>query len=388
MHIWLNSQAMVVMSLGLYIHFPWCIQKCPYCDFNSHTLKDRLPEQAYIQRLIKEIAEIKELYSNKSPITSIFMGGGTPSLFSACGIDACLQAINQQWHIDQNAEITIEANPGSNPDFLGYKRYGVNRLSLGVQSFDDQQLKAIGRIHDSQCARDSYQKALDAGFERINIDLMFALPQQTLTQAMSDLTQAISLAPEHISWYQLTIEPNTYFYHYPPTCPPDTLSEEMYFQGKALLNAHGYQSYEVSAYTKGSQCRHNVNYWSFGDYIGIGAGAHSKWYDHGVVRRMSHKSPKHYLLSDNATHTLERIGPYDALAEYMLNRSRMPGQTTCDHIASTTGLGTDQVLTLLASPSLQPFIQISDKQIIFTDQAMLHNQSLMQEIYRLSEHAS
>ncbi len=373
------------MSVGLYIHFPWCIQKCPYCDFNSHALKGHLPQDDYIDRLIKECHEVEQIYGSTPQVSSIFLGGGTPSLFDARSIGRLLDYIAQHWHITADCEITIEANPGSSPDFSSYRSIGINRLSLGVQSFNDASLIKIGRIHDSATALECYHKATAAGFERINLDIMFALPDQSLEQAMKDLQTTIDCQPEHISWYQLTLEPNTYFYHHPPNCPPDDDSEKIYFTGKDLLRKNGYMAYEVSAYTRDKKCLHNVNYWSFGDYIGIGAGAHSKWRGSSLMRRQTIKSPKHYLLSQSATAQITHITPQEALCEYFLNRSRMPGTVEIADISSRTGLDIKTIRQFCQLPQLRDYLSIENQRISFKKHALNFNQTFMTHIYQLVE---
>lgn len=264
--------------LALYIHVPWCIQKCPYCDFNSHALKDAIPEQAYINRLLDDLrADLADVQGRA--LRSIFIGGGTPSLLSADGIARLLQGVQQLIPLAKDCEITLEANPGTFEieRFAGYVRAGVTRLSIGVQSLSAQQLKRLGRIHDPAQAQQAATQAAQLGLTSFNLDLMHGLPEQTLAAAMADLDGIIALEPPHISWYQLTIEPNTAFASRPPQLPDDDILWDIQQQGHAKLIAAGYQHYEVSAYAKaGHQSMHNRNYWEFGDYLGIGCGAHSK----------------------------------------------------------------------------------------------------------------
>ena len=266
------------IPLSLYIHIPWCVRKCPYCDFNSHAVREEIAEVAYIDALLADLEQALPLIWGRS-IRSIFIGGGTPSLFSAQSIERLLTGIRSRLTVAPQAEITLEANPGTfeQARFAGFLAAGVNRLSLGVQSLNDDALAALGRIHSSEQARQAFQCARDVGFRRINVDLMFALPKQQQAQALDDLQQVIALQPEHISWYQLTLEPNTAFYHQPPPLPADDACADMQLVGQALLARAGFAQYEVSAYSRANeQSQHNMNYWLFGDYLGIGAGAHSK----------------------------------------------------------------------------------------------------------------
>ncbi len=270
------------IPLSLYLHFPWCVQKCPYCDFNSHALRGAtpaLPEDAYVEALIRDLDYALREAPETRALASIFMGGGTPSLFSGRAIGRVLDAVQQRLAFAADIEITLEANPGTADaaHFAGYVAAGVNRLSIGVQSLDDAQLKRLGRIHGRAEAIRAYELARAAGFSNVNLDLMFALPQQSLADALRDLRGALALAPEHLSYYQLTLEPNTEFAARPPPLPDDELAWDMQAEGQALLADHGYRQYEVSAYGQPDRAaRHNLNYWSFGDYMGIGAGAHGK----------------------------------------------------------------------------------------------------------------
>ena len=313
-------------SISLYIHFPWCIQKCPYCDFNSHEEKKTRPESAYIDRLILELEQKKHHLANRE-ITTIFIGGGTPSLISGTAINRLLSSITKRFPCSNNVEITLEANPGTvEIQFLkDYYEAGVNRLSFGVQSFCDKQLSKLGRIHSAQEAKSAFKLARQLGFDNINIDVMFALPKQSTREALNDLEQAIALSPEHISWYQLTIEPNTAFAHLPPTLPNDDSVVEMQTQGQALLRSHDYHQYEISAYARNQKhCRHNENYWEFGDYLGIGAGAHSKiTQSQFITRYWNHKHPKQYLKQENATTGQQHIKDEHIVFEYFMNRMRL-----------------------------------------------------------------
>ncbi len=288
---------MADIPLALYAHFPWCVKKCPYCDFNSHALRNPadISEQAYVDALLRDL-DFELPDAEARPLTSIFFGGGTPSLFSAAAIGRLLEQAAKRIAFAPDIEITLEANPGTADaaNFRGYRAAGVNRLSIGVQSFDAGQLKALGRIHGPDEARHAFALAREAGFDNLNLDLMYALPRQTLPQARADLEAAFALAPEHLSYYQLTLEPNTEFHARPPPLPDHDQAWEMQEQGQALLAAQGYAQYEVSAYARaGRRCRHNLNYWEFGDYLGIGAGAHGKRTRGGDIRRRArHKHPR------------------------------------------------------------------------------------------------
>ena len=317
--------------LALYIHFPWCVQKCPYCDFNSHAVKNGIPEMEYINALISDLDQELPLIWGRS-ITSIFMGGGTPSLFSAEAIDKLFSELRCRLAFAPNIEITLEANPGTveQARFKEYRAIGINRLSIGVQSFADNKLIQLGRIHNSKEAIIAAETAHASGFDNFNLDLMFGLPEQTTQQAIKDIQQAVSLAPTHISWYQLTIEPNTLFHHQPPPLPNDDQLWHIYEQGQAKLDNAGYTQYEISAYAKKNmQCSHNLNYWQFGDYIGIGAGAHGKISnaaDKTIVRRHKLKQPDSYI-SQAATQTPlageQTLQTDDVILEFMMNALRL-----------------------------------------------------------------
>ena len=286
--------------LSLYIHIPWCVKKCPYCDFNSHEAPAGFPEQDYVELLCRDF-DRDYAHCHDRPLQSIFIGGGTPSLFSAAAFEKILQHIRATAGLGTDVEITLEANPGTAEadKFADYFSAGINRLSIGVQSFDDTQLEKLGRIHSSDECRRAIEFARDAGFENFNLDLMHGLPGQTVEDAIEDLQIALDFNPLHISWYQLTIEPNTVFYARPPTLPDEPVLSELEDVGLALLADGGYQRYEVSAFSK-ENCHslHNLNYWEFGDYIGIGAGAHGKISlpeSNSIVRTQKHRQPNHYL---------------------------------------------------------------------------------------------
>lgn len=339
--------------LSLYIHIPWCVQKCPYCDFNSHAQKGIIPEAEYIEHLLADLSQdltaYREAISNRK-IHSIFIGGGTPSLFSAEGIEHLLLKIQQQIPFEEGLEITLEANPGTaeTERFIGYAKAGVNRISMGIQSFEPEKLLKLGRIHDSQEAKQAVkfaQNAANFGLKSFNIDLMHGLPNQSVKQALEDLKQGIALNPPHLSWYQLTIEPNTMFYYRQPILPDDDELWDIFEQGHQLLTEAGYEQYETSAYAKkGYQCRHNLNYWRFGDYLAIGCGAHGKIsYPTGEIYRFSKtKHPKGYMRGEYR-YSQEQIAPEDRPFEFFMNRFRLLEAVPKAEFEQYTGLSADLV---------------------------------------------
>jgi putative oxygen-independent coproporphyrinogen III oxidase len=321
-----NFQALPPLSL--YIHIPWCVRKCPYCDFNSHEARGDVPEAAYVDALIRDLEVSLPLVWGRK-VYSVFIGGGTPSLFSAQTLERILGAVRMLLPLDVNAEITLEANPGTveADKFRGFRDAGVNRLSLGIQSFNETHLQALGRIHNAAEARRAVDIA-QSHFDNINLDLMYALPQQTLAQAEQDLRIALEYAPQHLSCYHLTLEPNTLFHRYPPSLPDDDASSEMQESIETLLAGHGYQHYETSAFAQPKkQSRHNLNYWQFGDYLGIGAGAHSKISSHDtVLRQARYKQPQAYLeqVAQGApVQTEGKLTRDDLCFEFMMNALRL-----------------------------------------------------------------
>ncbi len=315
--------------LSLYIHLPWCVRKCPYCDFNSHAVREELPEDAYIDALVRDLEhDLPRVWGRH--VHTIFLGGGTPSLFSPTAIDRLLSAVRARLFVVPDAEVTLEANPGTVEleRFRGYREAGVNRLSIGIQSFDADKLQTLGRIHGRDEALRAATAARDAGFDNFNLDLMFGLPQQTLTQALADVDAAIALVPAHLSLYQLTIEPNTLFHHRPPALPDDDATFAMQEALQARLSAAGYDQYEVSAYAQpGRQCAHNRNYWRFGDYLGIGAGAHAKITDAtGISRLWKAKQPKEYMSTAGTPASIggeRRLTRAEVGLEFMMNALRL-----------------------------------------------------------------
>lgn len=322
--------------LSLYIHIPWCVRKCPYCDFNSHEAKPALsmskggglPEQAYVDALLRDLESALPLVWGRK-VYSIFIGGGTPSLLSGAAMTRLLSEVRMRLPLVHEAEITLEANPGTveAEKFAAFRDAGVNRLSLGIQSFSDQHLQALGRIHSSAEAKQAIDIA-QQHFGNINLDLMYALPQQTLGQALQDVQTALSFAPQHLSCYHLTLEPNTLFAHQPPEVPDDDASSEMQQHIEQMLAAHGYEHYETSAFAlPGRRSRHNLNYWQFGDYLGIGAGAHSKLSFHDkVIRQARLKQPQAYMVSVEQgaqIQTEDALGKDDLAFEFMMNALRL-----------------------------------------------------------------
>ncbi len=330
--------------LSLYIHIPWCVKKCPYCDFNSHEAQAEIPEQDYVDVLCRDF-DRDYAHCDGRPIESLFIGGGTPSLFGARSFEKILSHIQTRATLSAECEITLEANPGTAEakKFADYFAAGINRLSIGIQSFDDRQLHKLGRIHSATESRHAIDFARKAGFENFNLDLMHGLPGQNVGDALLDLQAAIDLDPRHISWYQLTIEPNTVFYARPPSLPTESVLDSLEDAGLALLEDSGYLRYEVSAFSKeGCHSRHNLNYWEFGDYVGIGAGAHGKITlaeSRTIVRTQKHRQPNHYL--SNSIHAeLKRteIAPDDRPVEFLLNALRSRHGFSEAMFESRTGL--------------------------------------------------
>ena len=330
--------------LSLYVHLPWCVRKCPYCDFNSHAAHGEIPEQAYVDALLRDLEHELPQVEGRT-IQTIFLGGGTPSLFLPESIAHLLAGIRARVSLAPDAEITLEANPGTVDlgRFKGFRAAGINRLSIGIQSFDDEKLKALGRIHGRAEALRAAQAARAAGFDNLNLDLMFGLPGQTLEQALADVRAAIEQQPTHLSVYQLTIEPNTLFHAKPPMLPDDDAIWDMQQAILAELAAAGFKQYEVSAYARpGFECRHNLNYWQFGDYLGIGAGTHGKLtHDGAITRTWKLKRPEDYLDKAGTTMTIggtQTLTPDDAAFEFMLNALRLTGGFPAALFAERAGL--------------------------------------------------
>lgn len=347
------------IPLSLYVHLPWCVQKCPYCDFNSHARKGTMDEAAYHKALIADLEnELPEIWGR--PVISIFFGGGTPSLFSPNFYERLLSALRARLLLAPDLEVTLEANPGTieRGSFLGYRQAGINRISLGAQSFHAEQLKRLGRIHGPQAITESVAEIKAAGFTRFNLDVMHGLPKQTLEEAMRDLQIALTLEAPHLSWYQLTIEPNTVFAARPPALPSDDTLADIEEAGFALLAKAGYDRYEVSAFAKGSEqyCRHNINYWQFGDYLGIGAGAHGKITNMAtgcVKRRWKIRQPQSYLAAAEKRYLAgeKLLSAHELRFEFMLNAFRLMKGFSAQQYERYTGLAWAELLPILQAAS-------------------------------------
>ncbi|YCI29946.1 radical SAM family heme chaperone HemW [Erwinia sp. PK3-005] len=327
--------------LSLYIHIPWCVQKCPYCDFNSHALKGEVPHEEYVNHLLADLDRDLPLTSGRE-VATIFIGGGTPSLLSSAAMQQLLDGVRARLPLAAGAEITMEANPGTveADRFSAYQAAGVNRISIGVQSFDSLKLQRLGRIHGPEEAKRAAHLAAGLGLRSFNLDLMHGLPDQSLTEALDDLRQAIALNPPHLSWYQLTIEPNTLFASRPPVLPDDDALWDIFEQGHQLLTAAGYQQYETSAYAKpGYRCEHNLNYWRFGDYLGIGCGAHGKLTqpDGRIVRTVKTRHPRGFMAGEYLDKQYE-VADEDKPFEFFMNRFRLLEPAPRQDFTRYTGL--------------------------------------------------
>ena len=358
--------------LSLYVHYPWCVRKCPYCDFNSHAVRDEgIPEEAYVEALIADLeAALPQIWGRR--INTVFIGGGTPSLMSPAGLDRLLTAVRTLTMLAPAAEITLEANPGTveAARFKGFREAGVTRVSLGIQSFNDTHLKALGRIHDASEARAAVDHAL-THFESVNLDLMYALPGQSLADACADLEAAIGFGPAHLSCYHLTLEPNTPFHAAPPALPDDDLAADMQEMIEARLGEAGYRHYETSAFARpGRECRHNLNYWHFGDYLGIGAGAHGKLSSHtGIAREMRHKHPTAYLAGaarGDFVQDRRLVDVEDLPFEFMMNALRLTGGFALAQFGAQTGLPLAAVEERLIEARKAGFIEIVDERVVPT----------------------
>ncbi|MGW8248345.1 MAG: radical SAM family heme chaperone HemW [Acidiferrobacterales bacterium] len=348
--------------LSLYVHMPWCVRKCPYCDFNSHEAGSNLDEPAYLEALTRDLeSSLPGIWGRR--IESVFIGGGTPSLMSPETIKRLISTIRALLPVAPLTEITMEANPGTVDveRFTGFVDAGVNRLSIGIQSFSDEKLQALGRIHDRAAALKAFKAARNAGFENINLDLMFGLPNQTEQEAIDDLQTAIDLYPEHISLYQLTIEPNTLFHHQPPELPSDDAIWSMQQVLQSLLVDAGYKQYEVSAYAReGKQCRHNLNYWQFGDYLGIGAGAHGKIsMPERIVRTSKRRHPREYMETAGQAECDSRreLAPDDRSLEFMMNALRLTEGFQLAMFQERTGLAFSQIVPALETAEAKGLIE-------------------------------
>lgn len=350
--------------LSLYVHLPWCVRKCPYCDFNSHTAGDAAPKQRYINALLRDL-ERESVRAEGRTLESIFLGGGTPSLFSPDEIGRVLEAVGTRFSVASDVEVTLEANPGTVEcgSLAGYHNAGVTRLSVGAQSFNDVLLKALGRIHSSADILRAVRDAQDGGFENINIDLMHGLPGQTIEAAMADIDSAVDLNPAHISWYELTLEPNTVFFARPPANLPDgEMAAEIQDRGTALLAHHGYERYEISAFAKDDRrCRHNLNYWLFGDYLAVGAGAHGKLTTgNAVYRYQKPANPLQYMKTQEAGDTgaaPTALQQADLIFEFMLNALRLSAGFAEETFCQRTGLSTSDLMRATAGARARGLIE-------------------------------
>ncbi|MEI7342249.1 radical SAM family heme chaperone HemW [Pectobacterium brasiliense] len=367
--------------LSLYIHIPWCVQKCPYCDFNSHALKGDVPHQEYVDHLLADLDTDLPLASGRE-LHSIFIGGGTPSLLSAEAMQTLLDGVRARIPLTPDAEITMEANPGTveADRFSGYQRAGINRISIGVQSFDPQKLTRLGRIHGPDEAKRAAHLATGLGLRSFNLDLMHGLPDQSLDEALDDLRQAIALNPPHLSWYQLTIEPNTLFSSRPPTLPDDDALWDIYEQGHALLSAAGYQQYETSAYAKpGYQCQHNLNYWRFGDYLGIGCGAHGKltFSDGRILRTVKVRHPRGYMQGTYMDKQHD-VANDDRPFEFFMNRFRLLEAAPRADFTAYTGLEEHSIRPQLDQALAQGYLTETATHWQITEHGKLFLNSLLE----------
>ncbi|KAB2523397.1 MULTISPECIES: radical SAM family heme chaperone HemW [Pseudomonas] len=370
--------------LALYIHIPWCVRKCPYCDFNSHTASPVLPEQEYVDALLADLdQDLHAVYGRE--LTSIFFGGGTPSLFSAEALGRLLKGVEQRIPFAADIEITLEANPGTfeQEKFVAYRKLGINRLSIGIQSFQQEKLEALGRIHNGDEAVRAAGMARQAGFDNFNLDLMHGLPDQSLDDALSDLRQAIALKPTHISWYQLTLEPNTVFWNQPPVLPEDDTLWDIQEAGQALLAEHGYAQYEVSAYAQaGRPARHNLNYWSFGDFIGIGAGAHGKLShpDGRIVRTWKTRLPKDYLNPAKSFQAGEKSLSNDEMPfEFLMNALRLTAGVESRLYPERTGLSLETLAEGRRQAEQSGLLQVEPSRLAATERGQLFLNDLLQQ---------
>ncbi|MGR3984388.1 MAG: radical SAM family heme chaperone HemW [Gammaproteobacteria bacterium] len=369
--------------LALYAHFPWCVKKCPYCDFNSHAQRGDIDQNGYVDALLRDLGRdlapggIADAARGRK-LHSIFLGGGTPSLFGGDAMARLLRGLRAQLDWDAGIEITLEANPGAleHDDFRAYRAAGINRISLGVQSFQDARLREIGRIHSGADARRAIRAALDAGFDNVNLDLMFALPRQLAREALRDLDAAIDFAPRHLSLYQLTLEPQTWFHRHPPPLPGEAQAMTMQRELHARAAAHGYHRYEVSAHARrGGRCRHNLNYWEFGDYLGIGAGAHGKiTRDLAVTRYWKRKHPQGYLAAlgggagdaaggNAALGGSKVVARAEVLFEFLLNALRLRDGFAAELAAARAGHSADDALAALGDARARGWVVVEDGRV-------------------------
>ncbi|MEP5053193.1 MAG: radical SAM family heme chaperone HemW [Alloalcanivorax venustensis] len=368
--------------LTLYVHVPWCVRKCPYCDFNSHERTSELPERAYLDALLADLDQDLHWVRGR-PLEAIFIGGGTPSLMSADFYAALFEGLRRRLSFSNDIEITLEANPGTleTGRFAGFRAAGINRLSIGVQSFNARHLQALGRTHGPEEALRAAADARDAGFDNFNLDLMHALPGQTPAQALDDLRQAVALEPTHLSWYELTIEPNTAFFRAPPEQPDGDSRADLEEQGLSLLAAQGFERYEVSAFARpGRRCRHNLNYWRFGDYLAIGAGAHGKvTTDHELRRFQKTRMPEHYLADPvGARRALTVID--EPLLEALLNGLRLVEGVPITMLSQRTGLEAEAINAALASSRAQGLLVADEQRAACTGLGFRHLNTVLERL--------
>lgn len=366
-----------MIPTSLYIHLPWCLKKCPYCDFNAHPLKQNTDFNAYIKRLVEDLHTHADILSTRQ-LRSIFIGGGTPSLFSAEELAPIFQALRQYQSIDQ-IEVTIEANPGTQDSgyYSGYRELGINRISIGGQSFNSQMLQNLGRIHCGEKTHQAIRQAQQAGFERINLDIMYGLPNQTTKEAMEDLERFLSYQIEHLSWYQLNIEANTLFAVQKPELPVDSVIDAIDLQGSQLLAQNGFTQYEVSAWTREKPSSHNLNYWLFGDYIGVGCGAHSKITQTNpfiATRIIKHKHPNQYL--KQLIQQQERISESDMILEYCINHFRTNTPLILSEFEARSGLDRSTIIAKLRPAESLGLVVLSSSSIQLTQLGFKHHNSL------------
>lgn len=369
--------------LAAYVHIPWCVRKCPYCDFNSHAAGPQLPEREYVDAVLAELAQRLDQVQGRK-LGSIFFGGGTPSLFSPQALERILQGLERHVGFAPDIEITLEANPGTfeQEKFRDYRRLGINRLSIGVQSFQADKLKALGRIHDGDEAIRAADMARAAGFDNFNLDLMHGLPEQSLDDALQDLRTAIAQQPTHLSWYQLTLEPNTVFWSQPPQLPEDDILWDIQEAGQALLAEHGYAQYETSAYAQpGRQARHNLNYWTFGDFLGLGAGAHGKLSSaDGVIRRTwNTRLPKDYLDAEKAFEAGSRaLAPDELPFEFLMNALRLTQGVPSALFGERTGLDLRELNEARQEAERRGLLSADAQRLVATPQGQLFLNDLLQ----------
>jgi oxygen-independent coproporphyrinogen-3 oxidase len=374
----------LVLPLSLYIHIPWCIRKCPYCDFNSHAAKSNIPEAKYISVLLEDLASDLQQFTVNTALNSIFIGGGTPSLFAPESIDLLLQGIKQQMAFQDKIEITLEANPGTfeSQKFIEFRALGINRLSIGIQSFNETLLKRLGRVHSASEAIKSAEIAHKSGFDNFNLDLMYGLPGADPQDSKNDIQTAISLKPAHISFYQLTLEPNTYFHKYPPPLPDDDAIFATQVTCQKILADHHYHQYEISAYSRpGMQCQHNLNYWQFGDYLGIGAGAHGKFSQalpDRVVRSIKCKNPEHYLTRKKSFGNTKLVLENDLPLEFMMNHLRLKQGFDSTSYQNRTGLPLETLEPALSVNLSQGLLIKQGNRYVCTDRGWLFLDTLLQ----------